>query len=90
MPCVNLVSHRWRRAAMAHRQTPGREPALATGEHARSVHAFGTLHNFEDPSWSPSVWQEDRFTIIHIQNWRACSSDTKLGLEEITADIPNG
>lgn len=33
--------------------------------------------------------QEDRFTTIHIQELACVSRDTKLGPEEITADIPN-
>ena len=33
--------------------------------------------------------QEDRFTTIHIQELTCIARDTKLGSEEITADIPN-
>ena len=35
------------------------------------------------------VSREDRFTSIHIQELTCISRDTKLGSEEITADIPN-
>jgi DNA-directed RNA polymerase subunit beta len=35
------------------------------------------------------VVQEDRLTTIHIQELACISRDTKLGPEEITADIPN-
>ncbi len=33
--------------------------------------------------------QEDRFTTIHIEELTCVARDTKLGPEEITADIPN-
>jgi len=32
---------------------------------------------------------EDRFTTIHIEELTCVARDTKLGPEEITADIPN-
>jgi len=35
------------------------------------------------------VVQEDRFTTIHIEELTCVARDTKLGPEEITADIPN-
>ena len=35
------------------------------------------------------VLQEDRLTSIHIQELSCVARDTKLGAEEITADIPN-
>ncbi|MEO0889471.1 MAG: DNA-directed RNA polymerase subunit beta, partial [Pseudomonadota bacterium] len=38
---------------------------------------------------SERVVQEDRFTTIHIQELTCVARDTKLGSEEITADIPN-
>ncbi len=38
---------------------------------------------------SERVVQEDRFTTIHIQELSCVARDTKLGSEEITADIPN-
>src|SRR3989344_3810151 len=47
-------------------------------------------YNFEDSILlSERVVQEDRFTTIHIQELTCVSRDTKLGPEEITADIPN-
>jgi DNA-directed RNA polymerase subunit beta len=47
-------------------------------------------YNFEDSILvSERVVQEDRFTTIHIQELTCISRDTKLGSEEITADIPN-
>jgi DNA-directed RNA polymerase subunit beta len=47
-------------------------------------------YNFEDSILiSERVVQEDRYTTIHIEELTAYSRDTKLGPEEITADIPN-
>ena len=47
-------------------------------------------YNFEDSILiSERVVQEDRFTTIHIQELSCVARDTKLGSEEITADIPN-
>lgn len=46
--------------------------------------------NFEDSILiSERVVSGDRFTSIHIEELSAVSRDTKLGTEEITADIPN-
>lgn len=46
--------------------------------------------NFEDSILiSQRVVIEDRFTSIHIQELNCIARDTKLGSEEITADIPN-
>ncbi|PIZ03351.1 MAG: DNA-directed RNA polymerase subunit beta [Gammaproteobacteria bacterium CG_4_10_14_0_8_um_filter_38_16] len=47
-------------------------------------------YNFEDSILiSEKLVEEDRFTSIHIQDLTCISRDTKLGAEEITADIPN-
>ena len=47
-------------------------------------------YNFEDSILiSEKVAREDRFTSIHIQELTCVARDTKLGSEEITADIPN-
>lgn len=46
--------------------------------------------NFEDSILlSERVVQEDRYTTIHIEELSCVARDTKLGPEEITADIPN-
>ena len=46
--------------------------------------------NFEDSILiSEKVVKEDRFTTIHIEELQCIARDTKLGSEEITADIPN-
>jgi DNA-directed RNA polymerase subunit beta len=47
-------------------------------------------YNFEDSILiSERVVQEDRFTTIHIEELTCVARDTKLGSEEISADIPN-
>ncbi len=47
-------------------------------------------YNFEDSILlSERVVQEDRYTSIHIEELSCVARDTKLGSEEITADIPN-
>jgi len=46
--------------------------------------------NYEDSiAISERVVQEDRFTTIHIEELQCIARDTKLGSEEVTADIPN-
>lgn len=46
--------------------------------------------NFEDSILiSERVVQEDRFTTVHIEELTCIARDTKLGPEEVTADIPN-
>ena len=46
--------------------------------------------NYEDSILiSEKVVQEDRFTTVHIEELQCIARDTKLGSEEITADIPN-
>src|SRR3546814_14404180 len=47
-------------------------------------------YNFEDSILiSERVVEEDRFTTIHIEEMTCVARETKLGSEEITADIPN-
>ncbi|WP_222565662.1 DNA-directed RNA polymerase subunit beta [Novilysobacter antarcticus] len=47
-------------------------------------------YNFEDSILlSERVVQEDRYTTIHIEELTCVARDTKLGPEEISADIPN-
>ena len=47
-------------------------------------------YNFEDSILvSERVVEEDRFTSVHIEEVTCLARDTKLGAEEITADIPN-
>ncbi len=47
-------------------------------------------YNFEDSILiSERVVEEDRFTSVHIEELTAVARETKLGPEEITADMPN-
>ena len=63
---------------------------LALGQNMRVAFMPWNGYNFEDSILlSERVVQEDRFTSIHIQELSCIARDTKLGPEEITADIPN-
>ncbi|WP_019604778.1 DNA-directed RNA polymerase subunit beta [Teredinibacter turnerae] len=63
---------------------------LALGQNMRIAFMTWNGYNFEDSILvSERVVQEDRFTTIHIQELTCIARDTKLGSEEITADIPN-
>lgn len=63
---------------------------LALGQNMRVAFMPWNGYNFEDSILiSERVVQEDRFTTIHIQELTCVARDTKLGSEEITADIPN-
>ncbi len=63
---------------------------LALGQNMRVAFMPWNGYNFEDSILlSERVVEEDRFTTIHIQELTCISRDTKLGPEEITADIPN-
>jgi len=63
---------------------------LALGQNMRIGFMTWNGYNFEDSILvSERVVQEDRFTSIHIQELTCIARDTKLGSEEITADIPN-
>ncbi len=63
---------------------------LALGQNMRVAFMPWNGYNFEDSILlSERVVQEDRFTSIHIQELQCIARDTKLGSEEITADIPN-
>jgi len=47
-------------------------------------------YNFEDSILiSERIVREDVFTSIHIEEYEVMARDTKLGMEEITRDIPN-
>ena len=63
---------------------------LALGQNIRIAFMPWNGYNFEDSILiSEKVAREDRFTSIHIQELTCVARDTKLGSEEITADIPN-
>ncbi|OOZ42093.1 DNA-directed RNA polymerase subunit beta, partial [Solemya elarraichensis gill symbiont] len=63
---------------------------LALGQNLRVAFMPWNGYNFEDSILiSERVVEEDRFTTIHIEELTCMARDTKLGSEEITADIPN-
>jgi DNA-directed RNA polymerase subunit beta len=63
---------------------------LALGQNMLVAFMPWNGYNFEDSILiSERVVQEDRFTTIHIEELTCVARDTKLGSEEITADIPN-
>ncbi len=63
---------------------------LALGQNMQVAFMPWNGYNYEDSILlSERVVKEDRFTTIHIEELSCLARDTKLGSEEITADIPN-
>ncbi|NIP18020.1 MAG: DNA-directed RNA polymerase subunit beta [Xanthomonadales bacterium] len=63
---------------------------LALGQNMLVAFMPWNGYNFEDSILiSERVVEEDRYTTIHIEELTCVARDTKLGSEEITADIPN-
>ena len=63
---------------------------LALGQNLLVAFMPWNGYNFEDSILiSERVVIEDRFTTIHIEELTCVARDTKLGPEEVTADIPN-
>ncbi len=63
---------------------------LALGQNMLVAFMPWNGYNFEDSILiSERVVKEDRFTTIHIEELTCVARDTKLGSEDITADIPN-
>ncbi len=63
---------------------------LALGQNVTVAFMPWNGYNFEDSILiSERVVKEDLYTSVHIQEFECISRDTKLGQEEITADIPN-
>jgi DNA-directed RNA polymerase subunit beta len=63
---------------------------LALGQNMLVAFMPWNGYNFEDSIViSERVVEEDRYTTIHIEELTCVARDTKLGSEEITADIPN-
>ena len=63
---------------------------LALGQNMLVAFMPWNGYNFEDSILiSERLVEEDRYTTIHIQELTSVARDTKLGSEEITADIPN-
>jgi DNA-directed RNA polymerase subunit beta len=63
---------------------------LALGQNMLVAFMPWNGYNFEDSILiSERVVEEERFTTIHIEELVCVARDTKLGPEEVTADIPN-
>ncbi len=63
---------------------------LALGQNMRIAFMPWNGYNYEDSILvSERVAAKDRLTTIHIEELTCIARDTKLGPEEITADIPN-
>ena len=63
---------------------------LALGQNMKIAFMPWNGYNYEDSILiSERVVDEDRFTSIHIEEVTCLARDTKLGVEEITPDIPN-
>src|SRR5690554_447766 len=63
---------------------------LALGQNMLVAFMPWNGYNFEDSILlSERVVKEDRYTTIHIEELTSVARDTKLGPEEISADIPN-
>ncbi|MDD3763883.1 MAG: DNA-directed RNA polymerase subunit beta [Nevskiales bacterium] len=63
---------------------------LALGQNMLVAFMPWNGYNFEDSILiSERVVEEDRFTTIHIEELTCVARETKLGPEEISADIPN-
>ncbi len=63
---------------------------LALGQNMLVAFMPWNGYNFEDSILiSERVVEEDRYTTIHIEELTCVARDTKLGSEDITADIPN-
>ncbi len=63
---------------------------LALGQNLLVAFMPWNGYNYEDSILiSERLVEEDRFTTIHIQELTCIARDTKLGAEEVTADIPN-
>ncbi len=63
---------------------------LALGQNLLVAFMPWNGYNFEDSILiSERLVQDDRFTSIHIEELTCVARDTRLGSEEVTADIPN-
>ncbi|MFT5426825.1 MAG: DNA-directed RNA polymerase subunit beta [Gammaproteobacteria bacterium] len=63
---------------------------LALGQNMKVAFMPWNGYNFEDSILiSERLVKEERFTTIHIEELTCVARDTKLGQEEISADIPN-
>lgn len=63
---------------------------LALGQNIRIAFMVWNGYNYEDSILiSERIVREDRFTSVHIKELECTARETKMGPEEITADIPN-
>lgn len=63
---------------------------LALGQNLLVAFMPWNGYNFEDSILiSERVVEDERYTTIHIEELTCIARDTKLGMEEITGDIPN-
>ena len=63
---------------------------LALGRNVLVAFTPWAGYNFEDSILiSEKLIKKDVYTSIHIEEFECLARDTKLGMEEITADIPN-
>ncbi len=63
---------------------------LALGKNVTVAFMSWGGYNFEDSILvSERLIKEDLFTSVHIEEFECVARDTKLGMEEITRDIPN-
>jgi len=63
---------------------------LALGQNLQVAFMPWNGYNFEDSILiSERLVEKDKFTTVHIEELTCVARDTKLGSEEITADIPN-
>ena len=63
---------------------------LALGQNLKVAFMPWKGYNFEDAIViSEKVVKEDIFTSVHVDEFTLDVRDTKRGLEELTADIPN-
>ncbi|ABJ90504.1 DNA-directed RNA polymerase subunit beta [Buchnera aphidicola] len=89
IPCINLNDSIKKGDVLA--DGPSTDLGeLALGQNMRVAFMPWNGYNFEDSILiSEKVEREDKFTTIHIQELSCICRDTKLGIEEITSDIPN-
>jgi DNA-directed RNA polymerase subunit beta len=88
-PLVNIGDHIEKNDVIADGASTDKGE-LALGQNMLVAFMPWNGYNFEDSILiSERVVSEDRFTSIHIEELSVVSRDTKLGTEEITADIPN-
>ncbi|CAL4317932.1 DNA-directed RNA polymerase subunit beta [Buchnera aphidicola (Pterocallis alni)] len=89
MPCINLGEQVNKNDVLA--DGPATDLGeLALGQNLRVAFMSWNGYNFEDSILiSEKIIQNDQFTTIHIQELSCIAKDTKLGPEEITADIPS-